>query len=105
MRRFLCWLAVFVSLLTFRVTAAEKPPLRVLLLSGGGYHDYAKLVPHLTNALAGPANATFTTKFDMEVLRDARFADEYDAIVYDLCFDAADDALIEHALSATRAGK
>jgi type 1 glutamine amidotransferase len=60
----------------------------------------------LTNALAAPANATFTTKFDMDILRDAHFADGYDAVVYDLCFDKADDdVLIEHALNATRAGK
>jgi hypothetical protein len=105
MRRFLCSLAVFVSLLTIRLDAAERAPLKVLLLSGGGYHDYAKLVPYLTNALAAPANATFTTSFDMELLRDAHFADGYDAVIYDVCFDAADDVLIEHALSATHAGK
>jgi hypothetical protein len=46
----------------------------------GGYHDYAKLVPHLTNSLADPAHAIFTTKTDMDILRDPHFADGYDAV-------------------------
>jgi len=83
----------------------ETKPLKVLLLTGGGYHDYAKLVPFLTNALAEPAHATFTTKFDMDVLRDPNFAQAYDVVVYDFCFDNAGDELIENALKATRAGK
>jgi type 1 glutamine amidotransferase len=104
MKRLICCV-LFLGSLLVGSAGAEKPALKVLLLSGGGYHDYAKLVPYLTNALAGPTHATFTTKMDMDILRDADFADPYDLVIYDLCFDTAPDELIEHALNATRAGK
>ncbi len=87
------------------LSAADTKPLQILLLSGGGYHDYAKLVPHLTNVLSGPVPAQFTVRMDMDILRDPHFADPYDAVIYDLCFDQAADDLIENALKATRAGK
>lgn len=99
-----CFLSIWLFA-CYNALAADQPPLKVLLVSGGGYHDYAKLVPYLTNALAGPAHATFTTKMDMEILRDPHFADGYDAVIYDVCFDNAPDELIQHALDTTRAGK
>jgi uncharacterized protein len=80
-------------------------PLRVLFLAGGGYHDYAKLVPHLTNELGRLVNATFDARSDMEALKDSKFADAYDAVIYDVCFDKAPEEQIENALTATRNGK
>ena len=85
--------------------AAAKPPLRALFLTGGGYHDYEKLAPHLTAKLSALANVTFEVKFEMDVLKDEHFADQYDVLVYDLCFDEADGVLLDHAIQATRAGK
>ena len=85
--------------------AATKPPLKALFLTGGGYHDYQKLAPHLTTNLSALANVTFDVKFDMDLLKDEHFADAYDVLVYDLCFDEADGALLDHAVKATRAGK
>jgi type 1 glutamine amidotransferase len=89
-------------------THAAEPtakPLKVLFFAGGGYHDYAKLVPFLTNRLSQLVNVTFDTAMDMEPLNNPKFADNYDAVIYDLCFDEVPDDLIENALQATRNGK
>ena len=85
--------------------AATKPPLKALFLTGGGYHDYQKLAPHLTISLSALVNAVFDVRFDMDVLKDPHFAERYDVIIYDLCFDDADGALLDNAIQATRAGK
>jgi len=80
-------------------------PLKALFLTGGGYHDYKKLVPHLTASLSQLLNAQFTTAFDLNALTNAQFADPYDVVVYDVCFDEAPDTLLENAMRAARNGK
>jgi type 1 glutamine amidotransferase len=80
-------------------------PLKALFLAGGGYHDYKKLAPHLTASLSKLLNAQFTTAFDLNLLTNAQFADPYDVVVYDVCFDEAPDALLENAMQAARNGK
>ncbi len=82
-----------------------KPPLKVLFLTGGGYHDYEKLAPHLTKGISQIVNATFEVRFDLEALRDAKFADRFDAILYDMCFDEVADEILENALRAAKNGK
>src|SRR6266540_1674853 len=47
------------------LAAKTPPPLKVLFLAGGGYHDYQKLVPHLASNLGQILNAQFTTAFDL----------------------------------------
>lgn len=88
-----------------RAAESAAKPLKVLLLTGGGYHDYAKLAPYLTNHLAGAIRATFDVTFDMDRMKDPHFADGYDALLFDLCFDEAPDAVLDNALAAVRAGK
>ena len=51
---------------SMRAAESAAKPLKVLLLTGGGYHDYAKLAPYLTNHLAGAIRATFDVTFDMD---------------------------------------
>jgi type 1 glutamine amidotransferase len=89
------------------ISAADLPPrpIKALLFVGGGYHDYAKLAPHLTNRLSQLANITFVVKESLEPLHDPKFADGYDAIIYDWCFDEAPDDVLENALKTTAAGK
>jgi type 1 glutamine amidotransferase len=91
------------------LAAAESPskipPLKVLFITGGGYHDYQGLAPHLTSNLSQRVNATFDVRFGLEVLRDPKFADGYDALVYDFCIDDGEPASIDNALNATRNGK
>jgi type 1 glutamine amidotransferase len=97
-------LAIF--LLPLSTQAAEiKPPLKALFVTGGGYHDYKKLAPFLTSNLAQLVNVTFDVKFGLEALRDPKFADSYDAIVYDMCDDEVADEVLENALQATHKGK
>lgn len=88
-----------------RAPAALKAPLNVLFLTGGGYHDYEKLAPHLTSSIGGLVNATFETQFGLEALRNPKFAEGYDAILYDVCFDEVQDEILENALRASRNGK
>ena len=82
-----------------------KPPLKVLLITGGGYHDYEKQVPYLTSHISKLVNATFEVKFGLDTLRDSKFAESYDAVVYDVCDDEAPDDVLENALRASRNGK
>ena len=73
------------------IHAAEtKPALKALFVTGGGYHDYAKLAPFLTDHLSQLINVTFDVKYDMDILKNENFADGYDVVVYDVCFDEAD---------------
>ena len=85
--------------------AGLKPPLKVLLITGGGYHDYEKQVPYLTSQISKLVNATFEVKFGLDALRDPKFAESYDAVIYDVCDDEAPDDVLENALGATRNGK
>src|ERR1700722_987247 len=75
--------------------AAETPPLKALFVTGGGYHDYKKLAPYLTTHLSQRINVKFDVVFTMDTLKDEKFADAYDVVVYDVCFDDADATLLE----------
>ncbi len=95
------------SLASLVISAAEKAvaPLKVLFITGGGYHDYNKLAPHLTTELGSLVNATFDVKFGLETLHNPKFADAYDAVIYDVCDDEAPDDALDNALHVARAGK
>lgn len=83
----------------------EVRPLQVLLITSGGYHDYKVLAPFLTNQLAQRANINIDAKSGLEVFNDPRFADAYDAVIFDICDDAAPDPILDNAMQAVRAGK
>jgi uncharacterized protein len=85
--------------------AGHKAPLKALFLTGGGYHDYAKLAPFLTTNLSQLINVKFDVVFNLDVLKNEKFAENYDVVVYDVCFDEADPVLLENALKVARAGK
>src|SRR5579871_2146685 len=85
--------------------AGQNAPLKALFLTGGGYHDYAKLAPFLTSNLSQRVNVKFDVVYNMDVLKSDKFADRYDVVVYDVCFDEADPVLLENALKVARAGK
>jgi len=84
---------------------SQKTPLKALFVTGGGYHDYAKLAPFLTTNLSQLINVKFDVAFNMDPLKSKKFADGYDVVVYDVCFDEADPMLLENALNIARAGK
>jgi len=90
---------------TKKKAVASPAPLKALFLTGGGYHDYKNLVPFLTLSLRKLANVEFTTAFDINTLTNAHFADAYDVVVYDVCFDEAPADILENAIRAARDGK
>jgi type 1 glutamine amidotransferase len=85
--------------------AEDVKPINALFLTGGGYHDYKKLAPYLVNTFGERVNVHFDTVWDMETLRDTNFAKPYDVLVFDVCFDEVEPALIDSALNAIRGGK
>jgi uncharacterized protein len=89
------------------VSAEDKPPkLKALLISGGGYHDYKALNPVLTEKIGALARIDFTVKSGLDVLKDEKFAEGFDVLIYNFCFDSAPEkAMVENALKATRNGK
>ena len=95
------WLTMLAGFLSSGANAAQQP-LKALFLTGGGYHDYQKLAPHLTTNISRLVNVTFDVSFDLNLLKNDKFADRYDVVVYDLCFDEADSALLDNALKVTR---
>ena len=103
-------LLLIISLLAFATPHAARAadqiaPLKALFITGGGYHDYAKLAPFLTTNLSQRVNVKFDVAFNLAVLKNEKFADGYDVIVYDVCFDEADPQFLENALKVARAGK
>lgn len=86
-------------------TSPPPPPLKALLITGGVCHDFAALVPELKRALESTAGLVMDVREGLSVLDDARFADPYDVVIHDFCFDEAKDDAIEHALEAVRSGK
>src|SRR5260221_41939 len=97
--------ALAVSIISVPAAEPAPKPIKALFFVGGGYHDYAKLVPHLTSKLSELVNVSFVVKDNFEPLHDPKFADGYDAVVYDWCFDEAPDDVLENALRTTAAGK
>ena len=91
-------------LLAACVSSAGKP-LKVLLIASGGYHDYKTLAPFLSTNLSQRVNAAVDVKFGLELMANPKFADAYDAVVYDVCEDETSDANIENVLSVIRDGK
>ena len=85
--------------------AGASPPLKVLFVTGGGWHDYAKQEPYLTAKLAQLINVTFVVANGLDLLRNPKFAEACDVVFYDLCLEEAPDEVIQNALQAARSGK
>jgi len=86
-------------------SGAAPAPLKVLYLTGGGYHDYQVQAVYLTTNLSQLVNVTFEVKFGLEILNDSKFAEPYDAVFYNVCEDNAPDQVLENAMQAARNGK
>lgn len=106
----------FAALLAFSSIAigAEKPaPLKVLLITGGCCHDYAKQKDILKEGLEARANVVVdqvhtddkSTKPPLAILGNADYAKGYDLVIHDECAAAiSDQALVEGVLAPHRAG-
>jgi len=108
-RTALCLLAAIACMLSLSLPAtqaADPAPLKVLYITGGGYHDYKKLATVLTEGMAKHAKLEFTVKWDLETLRDPKLGEGYDCIIYNLCFsESKDETLINNAIRVTKEGK
>src|SRR5207249_4756572 len=109
MNRILFSVAWFLLALLLPVYAGEKqtpPKLKALLITGGGYHDYKALNPVLTKKITELAHVSFEVKSGLDTLKDPKFADGFDVVVYNFCFaNEKNKELIDNALKVTRDGK
>ena len=93
--------------------AADTPPLKVLLVTGGCCHDYAKQKDILKAGLEARANlvvtevysADRTTKPPLPIYGNPDYANGYDVVIHDECAaDISDPATIEGVLKPHRDG-
>lgn len=97
--------------------AADTKPLRVLLITGGCCHDYAKQKDILKKGLEARANVvvdqvhveipagTSATKPPLPIYGNADYAKGHDVVIHDECAaDINDPAIIESVLAPHRAG-
>lgn len=84
---------------------APQPPLKVLYITCGGYHDYAAQAPYLTTNISKLINATFDVRFGLEALNNPKFAVGYDAVFYNVCEEKALDQALDNAMQTARDGK
>ena len=93
--------------------AAEVEPLRVLLITGGCCHDYAKQKDILKQGLEQRANLVVTqvhtddksTKPPLAILGNPDYAKGYDVVIHDECAaDINDPAIIKSVLAPHRSG-
>lgn len=102
------------AIVTVSPVAAQAPPLRVLLLTGGGYHDYPAQKEILAKGLTDRISARVT--IDDEAGRnsaarisrhnDPDWLKDVDVVVYNVCFaDVRDNAWSEAIVRAHVAAK
>ncbi len=93
--------------------AADTKPLRVLLITGGCCHDYAKQKDILKQGLEARANVVVDqihsdsgdTKPPLAIIGNPDYAKGYDVVIHDECAaDVSDPAVIKGVLAPHRAG-
>jgi type 1 glutamine amidotransferase len=93
--------------------AEDAKPLRVLLVTGGCCHDYAKQRLILAEGLGARANVevTFehtddkTTKYVFPIYKNADWAKPFDVVIHDECSaDVTDPTIVSNILNAHKAG-
>lgn len=112
--RFMLFMAVCLLGTILRLDAAPSPkPLRVLLVTGGCCHDYAKQKDILKIGLEARANVVVdelytpdgSTRPPLAILGNPDYAKGYDLVIHDECAaDVSDPALIEGVLKPHRDG-
>ena len=113
--RFQKFLAVVIGCaVSLNLRAAEDPaPLRVLLITGGCCHDYAKQKDILKNGLEARAHVVVTqvhtddksTKPPLAILGHPDYAQGYDVVIHDECAaEVSDPEVIKGVLAPHRNG-
>lgn len=86
-------------------SARAADPLKARYFTGGGWHDYKALAPVVTEGIGKHANVEWDIRFGVDELSNKDLAEGADVLVYNLCFDEADPAVIARLLDITRSGK
>lgn len=97
--------------------AAPAQPLRVLIVSGGGYHNYpeqrrlledglkARLNVTVSHAFYDPAGSDQPTRPKLPILTNPHYGDGYDLIIHNECAaDESDAAALDSVLAPHRRG-
>lgn len=86
-------LAMLLSWLPFSTHADDVKPLKALLITGGGFHDYQTQKKILTEGISARANVQWTVVLENpkpgelpKVYADADWIKGYDVIVHNECF-------------------
>jgi len=85
MKRATMLLGLAMALLISTATVKAET-LKVLWCTGGCCHAYTKHAPLLTEKMKQYASAEFTIVTGLDIFKKADYADNYDAVVYDLCY-------------------
>ena len=93
--------AIFLPFVLF----GQPKPVKALLLSGGGYHDYARQVPLLVSNINHQVQVNFEVAYNLDHLTNTLFAKNYDIVIYDVCVDEVDSTVLENILRTIQEGK
>ncbi|WP_435006591.1 ThuA domain-containing protein [Tundrisphaera lichenicola] len=111
-------LSTFLAILLIAPTANSgetnaAKPIKALLITGGGYHDYAHQKSIMTEGVSARANVEWTIVHDtstedshkIPLFEDPNWADGYDVVVHNECFANIDDAAyIDKVVAAHKNG-
>lgn len=105
-------LALFGCALSFASAAEAPKPLKALLVTGGGFHDFTAQKKTLTEGISARANVVWTIvqegetrEHRMSIYEKADWAKGYDVIVHNECFGMVDDkAFVERVAAPHKAG-
>jgi type 1 glutamine amidotransferase len=95
-----------------RADDAAVKPIEALMITGGGYHDYAAQQHIIADGISARANVHWTifyengdTKHMLSIYSKPDFAKGYDVIVHNECYaDVTDPAFVEKVLAPHKAG-
>ena len=95
--------AAMIVLACIGCSRAGPAPIRVLMITGGEYHDYETLPPELASRLTGRGETDIEITRDLSTLNEASIA-PYDVLLFNTCTqetldEAARGAIIEHVRS------
>ncbi len=89
-----------------RGATPPEAPIRALYITGGGWHEFKALAPLLTSGISRFANVTWQIAWETPTMRPATFADGFDVVVYNGCFDDTKEPVeLVNALRIIRDGK
>ncbi len=101
-------LILFVSLAIAALVAGQlsaADAIKARYITGGGWHDYKALAPVVTEGISQHAHVEWDIRFGLDTLSDKNLGDGADVLVYNMCYDEADPAVIAGLLNITRSGK